>query len=880
MQPAGGEENAGEDELIQQRQNLLLTLNSQVRLRNLERTLMKMADTIRKGSGTNQSYLGILIGLLFIKRASDQFSDERTLLVQRLIDEGVEEDIAEGEADISENYRTSILFCPPEARWTRRDGQGICQIQQPGLGNRLREAVTELERNNPRMGRALSTSVDFCAIEGNKRILSDADYKSLVDEMSFDLSDGSLEFPDIMGAAYEFTVRYFTQHEEGRDAGAHYTPRELVTLLVRVLDPQNGDSVYDPSSGSGGMLIYSKNHVDRIERNSENLWLYGQELKGTSWALSVINMMFHGVVNFKLEQGDTLVSPHHRRVGGGIRRFNKIIANMPFSMRYNRDQLVLKGRFPYGYPPKKKADLLFVQHMLSSLKSGGKIATICSSGILFRGNEELVIRRGFLERDLVEAVISLPKNLFQNTSTTVSILVLRRRGTEKEPNMQNHVLFINAENEFGDDRTKQNYLRPQDVEKIHRHYAQCLDLENYSRLVHIDEIRGKNHSLNVREYVDSSTPPHPQNVRAHISGCVPRNEVEEARFILERVGVDMDSLFCERDAEDFDFTEAVISRRSISELVNAMTAVQTYHDNLVSNLYQWWQANREVVIAFEHGEINIRDLEANLLENLIECFTEQSILDDLEIRGFFALWCDQIRYDLETLSTTGWVGIIRSGASTYLTAVKEKSTLHDLEILIERALLPDRPVRIAEIELALREYEEQCMVLDYGGDWADIEEEELKEMEKYSITQRRRAAELRGEISVARRENEENVEGLQAQAVEVKTWRDEYKRIDELRKAQKRAIKQMNHPDTIQNELLDSIDALQDTEIQEIVLDIFYQQISTQIISASLTKRNQCISLIESMWDRYATNLRALEENGVQAKDTLDRYLEVLGYDS
>lgn len=851
----------------------MTSLNSRVRLRNLERTLMRMADTIRKGPGTSQAYLGILVGLIFIKRSSDQFANIQHEFIQRLVEDGMTDEQAVAEAEFPENYPDSTLFCPPEARWVTNDGQGICQAPEVGLGNRLREAVRALERTNPRMEMALSTSVDFSAMEGTKRILKDADYKRLIDEMNFNLSDAFLEFPDIMGAAYEFTVRNFTQHEEGRDAGAHYTPRELVDLLVRILDPVNGDTVYDPSSGSGGMLIYSKNYVDRVEGDSENLWLYGQELKGTSWAMSVINMIFHGVVNFKIKQGDTLVNPQHKKIGGAIRRFNKIIANMPFSMDYAKDQLTLKGRFPLGYPSKKYADFLFVQHMLSSLESGGKIATICSTGILFRGNDELKIRRSLIERDVIEAVIAVPNNLFQNTGTTVAILVLRKRSLEKEPELRDRILFINAENEFGDDRAKQSYLRPQDIEKIHRHYSEVIELENYSRLVSLDELRENNHSLNVRQYVDSAPKPDPQNVRAHISGCVPKDEVENIRESLCRVGIEVSDIFEERDELDFDFLDTITSNNDITSIINQLDDVQSTHSNLITTLNTWWIQSHPHLIDYVAGEFNIVELEESLTNTLLESMAEQSILSDLEVRGAFAQWALKSRNDFQTLATTGWTGIIDSWASTYLTAVVNKLELDELEKQVEIRLFPERGQRIAEHEVAELGYKEQLMVLDYEENWADLEDEELAEMEKKSETRKERAKELRVLIREARAAGQD-FEAIQTELDLVTEWRREYNRIDELRLEEGRAIKRLWNPSQIQIELLDLINGYSDEDVQTIVLDLFFKQIEARFVTSSITKRNQAISAIKSMMYRYYTNLRDIEISAAQAKTGLDNLLE------
>lgn len=857
----------------------MTSLNSRVRLRNLERTLMRMADTIRKGPGTSQAYLGILVGLIFIKRSSDQFANIQHELIQRLVEDGMTNEQAVAESEFPENYPDSTLFCPPEARWVTNDGQGICQAPEVGLGNRLRDAVRALERTNPRMEMALSTSVDFSAKEGSKRILKDADYKRLIDEMNFNLSDAFLEFPDIMGAAYEFTVRNFTQHEEGRDAGAHYTPRELVDLLVRILDPQNGDTVYDPSSGSGGMLIYSKNHVDRVEGDSENLWLYGQELKGPSWAMSIINMMFHGVVNFKIKQGDTLVNPQHKKIGGAIRRFNKIIANMPFSMDYAKNQLTLKRRFPLGYPSKKYADFLFVQHMLSSLESGGKIATICSTGILFRGNEELKIRRSMIERDVIEAVIAVPNNLFQNTGTTVAILVLRKRSLEKEPELRDHILFINAENEFGDDRAKQSYLRPQDIEKIHRHYSEVIELENYSRLVTLDELRENNHSLNVRQYVDSTPRPDPQNVRAHVSGCVPKGEVENILQSLNFVGIEVSDIFEERDELDFDFLDTITSNNDISSIINQLDDVQSIHSNLITTLNAWWIQSHSHLIDYVANDLNIIELEESLTNTLLESMAEQSILSDLEVRGAFAQWALKSRNDFQTLATTGWTGIIDSWASTYLTALVNKLELDELEKQVEITLFPERGQRIAEHEAAELGYKEQLMALDYGENWTELEDEELAEMEKQNVTQKERAKELKVLKREARAAGQD-FEVIQNELDVVTEWQREYKRIDELRKEEGKAIKRLRNPDHIQIELLDLINGFSDEDVQTIVLDLFFQQIEARFVESSIRKRNHAISAFKSIRERYQTNLRSVELSTSQSKTVLDNNLEVLGYDN
>jgi type I restriction enzyme M protein len=851
----------------QQRVARLTTLNSRVRLRNLERTLMSMADTIRKGPGTSQAYLGILVGLLFIKRASDQFSNTQQDLINRLVASGIPEEEASLEAEYPENYLDSTLFCPPEARWVTADGKGICQAPEIGLGNMLRDAVRMLEMRNPRMGNALSTSVNFSATEGNKRILKDVDYKRLIDQMNFDLSDKSLEFPDIMGAAYEFTVRNFTQHEEGRDAGAHYTPREIVDLLVRILDPINGDSVYDPSSGSGGMLIYSKNHVEFREGSSENLWLYGQELKGTSWAMSVINMMFHGVVNFRIEQGDTLTSPRHRKPGGGIRRFSKIIANMPFSMKYASNQLTFNQRFSIGYPSENYADFLFIQHMLSSLEAHGKIATVCSIGILFREKKELVIRRSLIERDVIEAVIALPDNLFKNTGTTVAILVLRKRSLEKEPKLRNNILFINAENEFAD-KARQSYLRPKDIEKIHRHYSEIIELDNYSRIVSLDEIRRKNYSLSVRKYVDSALSPDRQNLKGHLSGCVPKCEVEQVRFQLEKIGIQIKDIFNSMDKEFFSFSSYIDNKNDIHAVVHSLEEVQNIHSKALERLSEWAVISLSDLKAYVSEEINIVDLQNLLATSFVNTMDEKTILSKLELRGIFAEWNSSILNDLQTLGSTGWIGTIDSWASTYITAIRNKNDLDELEFQVEQALFPQKAQRIAEIKNLESKYKTELMVLDYGADWHSLEKSEIKSLEKRSSLNKTR----KDEVSLLIKEttgSEEELSTLISEQSIIHDWITDYARINNLRLEQSRQLRNIQNPITVQSDLIDKINTMSNEEVQSVVTEVFFGLIKSKFNETYMLKVESCINKIESFWDRYSINLKVLKSKLESMKEGL-----------
>ena len=218
-----------------------------------------------------------------------------------------------------------------------------------------------------------------------------------------------------MGAAYEYLIRDFAD-SAGKKGGEFYTPRPVVQLMVRLVDPRQGMAVYDPCSGSGGMLIYARNHVADDGGDPADLVLAGQENNGTTWSISKMNMLLHGIRDADLRNNDTLTSPEHVS-GGELRRFDRVITNPPFSQNYDRASLAHTERFRYGYTPEggKKADLMFLQHMLAVLKPDGIVATVMPHGVLFRGGAEGEIRRRIIEDDLLDTVIGLGPNLFYGT---------------------------------------------------------------------------------------------------------------------------------------------------------------------------------------------------------------------------------------------------------------------------------------------------------------------------------------------------------------------------------------------------------------------------------------------------------------------------------
>jgi type I restriction enzyme M protein len=364
----------------------------------------------------------------------------------------------------------------------------------------------------------------------NKRVVSDDACKDLVRHFNrYRLRNEDFQFSDLLGAAYEFLINMFAE-SAGKKGGDFYTPRDVIRLMVRLIKPQPGLSVYDPTCGSGGMLIISREFIEQSGGDPTDVRLCGQVNDASAWSICKLNMLLHGVPGADIQLADTLLHPMHRDAGE-LERFDRVIASPPFSQNYTRNNMEYPERFRWGWCPTtgKKGDLMFAQHMLAVCKPGGMITTVMPHGVLFRGGAEKEIRQKFLEQDLIEAVIGLPPNLFYGAGIPACILMMRPNLSGRSPNpnkpesRRGQVLFINADAEFHAGRA-QNYLRPEHVEKIVSTFDRFEDVAGYARRVPLAEIGdpANDWNLNIRRYVDNSPPPEPHDVRAHLLGVGPQ----------------------------------------------------------------------------------------------------------------------------------------------------------------------------------------------------------------------------------------------------------------------------------------------------------------------------------------------------------------------
>lgn len=447
----------------------------------LERHLWQAADILR-GTVDSGDYKQYIFGLLFYRRLCDVWDEEFEALLAETGDR-------EEAADPSEHR----FHIPPQHHWRE------LRKHSTQIGQHLNNAFSAIEDANQSLSKVFG-SVDFA----NTDRFPDARLEKLLGHFEKHRLRNSDVPPDMLGDAYMYLIAQFAEGS-GKKGGEFYTPRQVVKLIVECLDPQPGMSVYDPTCGSGGMLLEATQHLKARGDDPRSLALYGQEKNLGTWAIAQINLFLHDIDDAFIAKGDTILDPQRydppsQEFKPGIGAYDRVMANPPFSEKVwgyeawsNGDPF---GRDTFGCPPKRKGDYAFLQHMLSSLKKSGKLGVVMPHGVLFRGGTEREMRAKLVDQGRIEAIIGLPPNLFYGASLPASVMIFR--GESERP--VDSVHFINAV-ELCVPGEGRNYISNVQLERIISAYREREVTPHFSRLVRIDEIRSNRYSLNISRYV-------------------------------------------------------------------------------------------------------------------------------------------------------------------------------------------------------------------------------------------------------------------------------------------------------------------------------------------------------------------------------------------
>ena len=507
-------------------------------------TLWKAADTFRdKIDAAN--YKDYILSMLFVKYLSDYFNER--------VDE------------LKKQYPNEILLkrhignLPYVLKEESTFGYLHANKEQNDIGRKITEALNGIETSNSVFG-GIFRSIDFNseAFLGRKEQRNAMLKNLLIDFSSLNLRPSNIEVKagevpaDIIGDAYEDMIGKFATMA-GKKAGSFYTPQAVSEILAQVVSVQENETVYDPTCGSGSLLIRAANYAKGKQRVS----VYGQEVNGSAISMAKMNMFLHDIKDADIRWGDTIASPQHLDSNGNLKRFDCIVANMPFSLDkwaqgFNIGEdakptatMDRWRRFDIGVPPASKGDWAFLLHMIASVSGSGRIAAIAPHGVLFRGSSEGIIRKSLIERNLLDAVIGLPENLFYGTSIPACILVFRKGRTTKD------ILFIDASKEFKKVKAK-NELTPEHIKKVVSVYKafkngeeQKAEIEKYSCIASIAEIEENEYNLNIPRYVDTFEEEAPIDIKkvnteiAELKSKIADVEKQMA-FYLKELGVSDD----------------------------------------------------------------------------------------------------------------------------------------------------------------------------------------------------------------------------------------------------------------------------------------------------------------------------------------------------
>ena len=561
------------------------------------------------------------------------------------------------------NYILTLLFVKYVSDKAKNDRGSLIMVPEGGsfsdiaalkgrtdIGDKINPVIRKLAEANELQGVIDQADFNDNSMLGSGREMQERLSSLVAIFEGLDFSTNRAGGDDLLGDAYEYLMMHFAT-ESGKSKGQFYTPAEVSRIMAKVVgigpDVTMTHSIYDPTCGSGSLLIRAADEAPR------GISIFGQEMDNATYALARMNMVLHDRPTAVIEHGNTLAIPLFKSDDGGLKKFDFAVANPPFSTKewtsgVNVDNDPYR-RFEYGTPPPRNGDYAFLLHLLTSLNSRGKGAIILPHGVLFRGNKEADIRRNLVRRGFIKGIVGLPVNLFYGTGIPACIVVVDKENAFERKG----VFMIDASKGFIKDGNK-NRLREQDIYKIVTAFNERIEIPGFSRMVPLDEIADdtNDYNLNIPRYIDSDEPEDLHDLDAHLNGGIPDRDIDALSGYWDAFPMLRDELF--EPNGRFGYSEVRVPLEQVKVAILENDAFKTYRAQGRAVFEEWRTASEPVLLGIGE-DANPKEVAGTLSENILRHFSQLPLIDPHDVyQCFMDYWNDVMQDDVYLVASDSW----------------------------------------------------------------------------------------------------------------------------------------------------------------------------------------------------------------------------------
>ena len=801
-------------------------------------SLWASCDALRGGMDASQ-YKDYVLVLLFVKYVSDKYAGDPNGLIE-VPEGGSFADMVALKGDKEIGEKINII------------------IAKLAEANDLKGVIDVADFNDPdKLG------------TGKEMVDRLSNLVTIFNRAELDFRNNRAEGDDILGDAYEYLMRHFAT-ESGKSKGQFYTPAEVSRIMAKVIGISEAKSadqtIYDPTCGSGSLLLKARDEAPT------GITIYGQEKDVATRALAKMNMVLHDCPTAEIWRDNTLANPHFRTVEGGLKTFDFVVANPPFSDKAwgtgldpANDQF---DRFAFGAPPAKNGDYAYLLHILASLKTTGKGAVILPHGVLFRGNAESEIRKNIIRKGYIKAIIGLPANLFYGTGIPACIVVLDKENAQARTG----IFMIDASKGFVKDGNK-NRLRSQDIHKIVDAFTKQLALPRYSRMVPLAEIEKHDFNLNIPRYIDSSEPEDLQDIEAHLKGGIPLRDLDALADYWAVLPSVRGELFGPGDRPGY--ASPRVEPAGVKPAILGHAEFASFSAQVNQVFAGWRAAHMERLKGIVVGD-KPKPLIEEIAEDLLTRFADVPLIDTYDIyQHLMTYWAEVMQDDVYILAQDGWVAarqirdLVKNADGKFtetpditIGRQKLKAELIPPDLIVarffshEQAALEALEAKAEEIARALEEMDE-----DQGGEDGLLFEAKTEKGKLTAKSVKDRLKDIRGDKTA---DEERAALGACLKLIE------QEKAAADAAKDAKAAL------DT---KTVKQYAKLTDAEIKLLVVEDKWLAALQSDVTAELDRVSQAMTgRVKLLTQRYATPLPKLAESVDALQAKVDAHLKRMGF--